>query len=80
MMGACGYLISNQAVFFMSAALVVPVLVAVGCIRTRDIVRSSRPSSLKIGNGLAAAAGYAHTRAAGYAHTCAPFPCAVGGI
>ena len=30
----------------MSAALVAPVLVALGCIRTRDIVRSSRPSAV----------------------------------
>src|SRR5262249_14909824 len=52
LMGACGYLISNQAVFFMSAALVAPVLVALGCIRTRDIVRSSRPSSAVPAFGL----------------------------
>jgi MFS family permease len=44
LMGACGYLVSNQAVFFMSAALVAPALLALRCIRTRDIVPSSRRS------------------------------------
>jgi MFS family permease len=52
LMGACAYVLSNQAVFFMSAALVAPALVALGCIRTRDIVRSSRPSCAVPGFGL----------------------------
>ena len=40
-MGACGYLISNQAVFFLTAALVVPALLALGQIRKTDIERSA---------------------------------------
>jgi MFS family permease len=42
-MGACGYVLSNQAVFFMTAALVAPAQLALGCIRTRRTARSSRP-------------------------------------
>jgi MFS family permease len=52
LMGACGYLVSNQAVFLMSAALVAPALVALGRIRTRDIVRSSRQPCVVPGFGL----------------------------
>jgi len=44
MMGACGYLVSNQAVFFLTAALAAPALLALGRIRTSDITRSSRRS------------------------------------
>ena len=44
MMGACGYLVSNQAVFFLTAALAAPALLALGHIRTSDITRSSRRS------------------------------------
>ena len=44
MMGACGYLVSNQAVFFLTAALAAPALLALGRIRTRDITRSNRQS------------------------------------
>jgi len=36
-MGACGYYISNQAVFFVTAAFVVPALIALLQINTRDI-------------------------------------------
>jgi predicted MFS family arabinose efflux permease len=44
MMGACGYLVSNQAVFFLTAALAAPALLALGRIRTGDIARSSQRS------------------------------------
>jgi hypothetical protein len=42
MMGACGHLVSNQAVFFLSAALAAPALLALGRIRTGDIARTSQ--------------------------------------
>jgi len=45
LMGACGYLVSNQAVFFLTAALVAPALVALARIRTGDLVRESAPRS-----------------------------------
>src|SRR5262249_27891813 len=38
-MGACGYLISNQAVFFFTAALAVPAIFALARIRTGDVER-----------------------------------------
>jgi MFS family permease len=38
-MGACGYLVSNQAVFFLTAALAAPALLALSRIRTSDIRR-----------------------------------------
>ncbi len=41
-MGACGYYLSNRAVFFIAAALVVPALGALFCIRPRDL-GSPRP-------------------------------------
>ena len=37
-MGACGYLLSNQAVFLLTAILVVPALLALAQIRMSDIV------------------------------------------
>src|SRR5437764_10189219 len=45
MMGACGYLVSNQAVFFLTAALAAPALLLLARIRTTDIVRSSQRSA-----------------------------------
>jgi MFS family permease len=41
-MGACGYLISNQAVFFLTAALAAPAIVALVCIRARDVERPKK--------------------------------------
>jgi MFS family permease len=38
-MGACGYLVSNQAVFFLTAALAAPAIFALARIRTSDIAR-----------------------------------------
>jgi MFS family permease len=38
-MGACGYLVSNQAVFFLTAVLAAPAILALSRIRTSDIVR-----------------------------------------
>jgi MFS family permease len=38
-MGACGYLISNQAVFFLTAALAAPAILALARIRTSDVTR-----------------------------------------
>jgi MFS family permease len=38
-MGACGYLVSNQAVFFLTAVLAVPALWALGRIRMGDLER-----------------------------------------
>jgi predicted MFS family arabinose efflux permease len=38
-MGACGYLVSNQAVFFLTAVLAAPALLALSRIRTSDIRR-----------------------------------------
>jgi len=40
-MGACGYLLSNQAVFLLTAVLVVPALVALAQIRTSDLALTS---------------------------------------
>ena len=36
-MGACGYLISNQAVFFVTVALCIPTLVALSYIRSNEV-------------------------------------------
>src|SRR5262249_11314232 len=38
-MGACGYLVSNQAVFYMTAVLAAPAILALYSIRSSDIVR-----------------------------------------
>jgi predicted MFS family arabinose efflux permease len=38
-MGACGYLVSNQAVFFLTAALAVPAIFALGRIRMSQLER-----------------------------------------
>ncbi|HEY7300243.1 MAG TPA: MFS transporter [Xanthobacteraceae bacterium] len=45
MMGACGYLLSNQAVFFLTAALVAPAVLALWYIRTGDVVPPASQSS-----------------------------------
>jgi MFS family permease len=39
-MGACGYLVSNQAVFFLTAALAAPAILALTRIRSSDVVRA----------------------------------------
>ncbi len=39
-MGACGYLISNQAVFLLTAVLAAPAIVALGRIRAGDLVHA----------------------------------------
>lgn len=39
-MGACGYLVSDQAVFFLTAALAAPAILALGRIAARDLERS----------------------------------------
>jgi hypothetical protein len=39
-MGLCGYLVSNQAVFFLAAALAVPAMLALGRIRVGDVDRA----------------------------------------
>src|SRR5262249_42407780 len=41
-MGACGYLISNQAVFFLTAVLAAPAILALARIRIGDVERPSR--------------------------------------
>ena len=38
-MGACGYFISNQAVFFLTAVLAAPAILALARIRTSDVER-----------------------------------------
>ncbi len=38
-MGACGYLVSNQAVFFLTAALAAPAILALASIRASDLER-----------------------------------------
>ena len=38
-MGACGYLVSNQAVFFLTAALAAPAILALARIRVSDLER-----------------------------------------
>jgi MFS family permease len=38
-MGACGYLVSNQAVFFLTAALAAPAILALTRIRSSDVAR-----------------------------------------
>jgi MFS family permease len=44
LMGGCGLLVSNQAVFFLTAALVAPALLALARIRRGDIIRESSRS------------------------------------
>jgi MFS family permease len=51
-MGACGYLVSNQAVFFLTAALAAPAILALSRIRTSDIVRSVHHDAAAASKGL----------------------------
>jgi MFS family permease len=51
-MGACGYLVSNQAVFFLTAALAAPAILALSRIRTSDIVRSVHHDATAASKGL----------------------------
>ena len=48
-MGACGYLVSNQAVFFLTAALAVPAIFALGRIRMSEV---ERPKTATAGTGI----------------------------
>jgi MFS family permease len=43
-MGVCGYFFSNAAVFYVSAGLALPALIALSRIRARDIRPASQPS------------------------------------
>jgi hypothetical protein len=45
-MGACGYLVSNQAVFFLTALLAAPALLALARIRVGDF---ERPRQVDVG-------------------------------
>ena len=49
-MGACGYLVSNQAVFFLTALLAAPALLALARIRVRDF---ERPRQVEVGAAAA---------------------------
>jgi predicted MFS family arabinose efflux permease len=49
-MGACGYLVSNQAVFFLTALLAAPALLALARIRVGDF---ERPRQLDVGAAAA---------------------------
>jgi MFS family permease len=49
-MGACGYLVSNQAVFFLTAAFALPALFALARIRSGDL---ERPKDVKVGTPTA---------------------------
>ena len=44
-MGACGYFVSAQAVFFVTAVLIVPALLALRLIRERDVDRFGRTAA-----------------------------------
>ncbi|WP_405029807.1 MFS transporter [Methylobacterium sp. BE186] len=44
-MGACGYYLSNDAVFYLTAALVVPTLFALSFIRADEIVHDAPPAA-----------------------------------
>jgi len=48
-MGLCGYLISNQAVFFLTALLAVPAVFALTRIRTSDLVRQKSAAQAPAG-------------------------------
>ena len=49
-MGACGYLVSNQAVFFLTALLAAPALLALARIRVGDF---ERPRQVEVGAAAA---------------------------
>jgi MFS family permease len=51
-MGACGYLVSNQAVFFLTAALAAPAILALARIRTSDIRRPEHVHATGESTGL----------------------------
>jgi MFS family permease len=51
-MGACGYLVSNQAVFFLTAALAAPAILALTRIRMSDILRVKHDDAGGAGKGL----------------------------
>jgi MFS family permease len=51
-MGACGYLISNQAVFFLTAALAAPAVLALACIRASDVERPKKEAAAAETKGL----------------------------
>jgi MFS family permease len=55
-MGACGYLLSNQAVFFLTAILVVPALLALAQIRMSELVLPTDRGQTSV-HGIGAAAG-----------------------
>ena len=44
-MGACGYLVSNQAVFFLTAILAAPAILALARIRMSDVERPKHTSA-----------------------------------
>lgn len=64
-MGACGYYLSNRAVFFVAAALVVPALVALLRIREVDLRRPApaQPGAPAGGSLVSGLAGLARNRA-----------------
>jgi MFS family permease len=51
-MGLCGYLLSNQAVFYLTAAFVVPALVALARIRVNSVVPCSGPAPASSRSGV----------------------------
>ena len=59
-MGACGYYLSNDAVFYLTAALMVPTLIALSRIRPEEI---DGPANAKAGGATGAPQGEAGLRA-----------------
>jgi MFS family permease len=55
-MGLCGYLISNQAVFFLTAALAAPAILALTRIRTSDVCRE-KPATTPAASSVRAVLG-----------------------
>jgi MFS family permease len=51
-MGLCGYLLSNQAVFYLTAAFVVPALIALARIRVNSVVPCSEPAPAGARSGV----------------------------
>jgi MFS family permease len=51
-MGACGYLVSSQAVFFLTAALAAPAILALARVRTSDIRRLEPVQATSESTGL----------------------------
>ncbi|WP_409567359.1 MFS transporter [Methylobacterium sp. J-092] len=56
-MGACGYYLSNDAVFYLTAALVVPTIMALSAIRAEEIDAGVRTQEAEPRSGDAAAGG-----------------------